>query len=135
MSQQEVSCGLEFASTPDLQACLTTALHSNYSFIVSPIVHPRFRRHHVMSRSGVAGFTRSDMLLSPQDWTIRVVGKLSPYLDVDAPSAVARHWHEDCLNEELSYCKGLGLPAITLTLHGRESTNLARILQCYYENR
>ncbi|CAG9110514.1 unnamed protein product [Plutella xylostella] len=133
MTAVSLSCGLEYSATPDLQACLTEALHANYSFIVSPIVHPRFRRHHVLSSSGVAGFTRSDMLLCPQDWTVRIVGKLSPYLDVDAPSAVARQRHEDCLLEELAYCRGLGLPAIMLNLHGRNSSNLARILHTYYE--
>lgn len=132
MSQQEISCGLEFTSTPDLQACLTEALRCNYSFIVSPVVHPRFRRP--CSIAGrVGGFTRSDMILSPQDWTGRIVGRLSPYLNVDSPSPGVRQRHEDCLNEELGYCRGLGLPAIMFSVHGRESNNLARILNSYYE--
>ncbi|KAJ8734133.1 hypothetical protein PYW07_014684 [Mythimna separata] len=131
MSQQEISCGLEYTSVPDLQACLSEALRCNYSFIVAPIVHPRFRRPPSAGRVG--GFTRSDMILSPQDWTNRIVGRLSPYLNVDSPSSVVRQRHEDCLTEELSYCRGLGLPAIMLSVHGRESNNLARILNSYYE--
>lgn len=130
MTQQEISCGLEYISTPDLQACLTEALRCNYSFIVSPIVHPRFRRPCSSARR-VGGFTRSDMILSPQDWTSRMVGKLSPYLNVDSLSPVVRQRHEDCLNEELNYCRGLGLPAIMLSVHGRETNNLARILNSY----
>lgn len=133
MSQQEISCGLEYTAVPDLQACLSEALRCNYSFIVAPIVHPRFRRP--TSAGRVGGFTRSDMVLSPQDWTNRMVGRLSPYLDVDSPSPVVRQRHEDCLNEELSYCRGLGLPAIMLSLYGTESHNLARILSAYYETR
>ncbi|XP_026725879.1 protein arginine N-methyltransferase 5 [Trichoplusia ni] len=132
MSQQEISCGLEYISTPDLQACLTEALRCNYSFIVSPIVHPRFRRPCSVAGK-VGGFTRSDMILSPQDWTSRMVGKLSPYLDVDSSSPIVRQRHEDCLNEELNYCRGLGLPAIMLAVHGRNTNNLARILNSYYE--
>lgn len=135
MSQLEISCGLEYVITPDLQACLTEALHSNYSFIVSPIVHPRFRRQYVSCAGKTGGFTRSDMILSPQDWTSRIVGKLSPYLEVDSPVPSVRQRHEDCLNEELSYCRGLGLPAIMLSLSGGVNTNLARIIQSYYENR
>lgn len=134
MSHQDLSCGLEYNVTPDLQACLTEALESCYSFIVSPIVHPRFR-HNCSNSDRVGGFTRSDMVLSPQDWTSRVVGKLSPHLNVDSASPVARQRHEDCLHEELMYCKGLGLPAIMLHLHGKDSNNLARILLSYYEAR
>ncbi|XP_028169658.1 protein arginine N-methyltransferase 5 [Ostrinia furnacalis] len=134
MSQLEISCGLEYVVTPDLQACLTEALHSNYSFIVSPIVHPRFRRPFTSSAGRVGGFTRSDMILSPQDWTSRVVGKVSPYLDADSPLPLVRQRHEDCLNEELAYCRGLGLPAIMMTLNGRNNSNLARILNSFYEN-
>lgn len=134
MSQQEISGGLEYTSIPDLQACLTEALRCNYSYIVAPVVHPRFRRP--SSCAGrVGGFTRSDMVLSPQDWTNRMVGRLSPYLNVDSPSPGVRQRHEDCLNEELSYCRGLGLPAIMLSVHGRESNNLTRILNSYFETR
>lgn len=135
MSHQDISCGLEYSATPDLQACLTEGLQCSYSFIVTPIIHPRFSRHHCSHADRVGGFTRSDMVLSPQDWTSRVVGKLSPHLNVDSVSPIVRQRHIDCLNEELAYCKGLGLPAIMLHLHGKESNNLARILVSYYEAR
>lgn len=135
MSQLEISCGLEYVITQDLQGCLTDALQCNYSFIVSPIVHPRFRRQYVSSAGKTGGFTRSDMILSPHDWTSRMVGKLSPYLEVDSPIPSVRQRHEDCLNEELSYCRGLGLPAIMIKLSGGINNNLARIIHAYYENR
>ncbi|XP_063627348.1 protein arginine N-methyltransferase 5 [Cydia splendana] len=134
MSQQEVSCGLEYIVAPDLQGSLTEAFHANYSFIVTPVVHPRFRRHHIADGTRVGGFTRSDMILSPQDWTSRIVGRLSPYLNVDSPNEVVRQRHEDCMNEELSYSKGLGLPALLVTVHGENSHNLARNLLSYLEN-
>ncbi|XP_041974172.1 protein arginine N-methyltransferase 5 [Aricia agestis] len=133
MSQQEISCGLDYVTSPDIQQCLTEALHFNYSFIVAPIVHPRFRRSVLPNGSVVGGFTRSDMVISPQDWTTRIVGKLSPYLDVDAPSPAVRQRHEDCMNEELSYCRGLGLPAVMLNLHSKNTNNLARIMCDYFE--
>ncbi|XP_063539976.1 protein arginine N-methyltransferase 5 [Cydia strobilella] len=134
MAQQEVSCGLEYVVAPDLQGSLTEAFHANYSFIVTPVVHPRFRRHHIADGNRVGGFTRSDMILSPQDWTSRIVGRLSPYLNVDSPNDVVRQRHEDCMNEELSYSKGLGLPALLVTVHGENSHNLARNLLSYLEN-
>ncbi|CAH2100096.1 unnamed protein product [Euphydryas editha] len=133
MAQQEISCGLDYITAPDLQECLTEALHANFAFIVSSIVHPRFRRPILPSGGTVGGFTRSDMILSPQDWNSRIVGKISEYLDPDSPSPVVRQRHEDCLNEELSYCRGLGLPAIMLSLHSKNSSNLARNLSTYFE--
>lgn len=135
MAQQEISCGLDYTIAPDLQACLTEALHANYAFIVSQIVHPRFRLSSLPSGNTVGGFTRSDMILSPQDWNSRVVGRVSGYLDPDSPSHIVQKRHEDSLNEELAYCRGLGLPAVMLSLHSRKSNNLARILQTYFETR
>lgn len=131
---QEISCGFEFITTGDLQGCLTEAMQCNYSFIVAPVIHPRFTRQLSASSAKVCGFTRSDMVLSPQDWTTRVVGRISQW-DVDVESPVVRQRHSDCLIEELNYCKGLGLPAIMLPLHGKESNNLARIILSYYETR
>ncbi|XP_047534152.1 protein arginine N-methyltransferase 5 [Vanessa atalanta] len=133
MAQQEISCGLDYITAPDLQACLSEALHANYAFIVSPIIHPRFRRPILPSGGTVGGFTRSDMILSPQDWNSRIVGKISEYLDPDAPAPIVRQRHEDSLNEELSYCRGLGLPAVMLSLHSKYTNNLARTLHTYFE--
>ncbi|KAJ8736847.1 hypothetical protein PYW07_000118 [Mythimna separata] len=130
MSQKNISCGLDYKSTPNLPACLTEALRCGYSFIITPIVHPRFRR----PCSGfVGGFTRPEMILAPKDWTTAIVGRLSPYLNVDSRSSGVRERHEACLIEELSYCYGLILPAIMLSVHGRESYNLARILNSFFE--
>ncbi|CAG4924790.1 unnamed protein product [Colias eurytheme] len=133
MAQQEISCGLEYSLTPDIQECVTEALHANYSFIVTPIIHPRFRRSFLGNRTAVGGFTRSDMILSPQDWTNRIVARVSPYLNVDSQSPLVQQRHEDCLNEELFYCRGLGVPAIMISLNSKNNVNLARILQTYQE--
>jgi type II protein arginine methyltransferase len=135
MSQLDISCGLEYPIVPDLQGCLTEALRCSYTFIVAPIVHPRFRRQHTGQNSGNSGgFTRSDMVLAPQDWTTRIVGKLSPYLNVDSVVPSVQQHHEDSLREELNYCRGLGLPAVILRMSGEKNNNLARIVQSYFES-
>lgn len=135
MSSRDISCGFEFITTPNLQECLTEALQNNYSYIVAPLIHPRFTRQHSLSSNKVGGFTRSDMILSPSDWTTRIVGRISHSWNVDEEAPVVRRKHVDGFNEELSYCKGLGLPAIIIPLHGRDSNNLARVLLSYYESR
>ncbi|GBP55496.1 Protein arginine N-methyltransferase 5 [Eumeta japonica] len=134
MSKQGISCGLDFPVVPDLQACISKTLQNNYSFVVFPIAHPRFRRNYVLGKPSVGGFTRCDMILSAPDWTTRIVGKMSSYLNVDVPSPVARQRYEDCMNEELSYCRGLGLSAIMLNLHGKDSNNLSRLIRSYFDN-
>ncbi|XP_023939076.2 protein arginine N-methyltransferase 5 [Bicyclus anynana] len=133
MSHHEISCGLEYITTPNLQECLSEALQSSYAFIVMPIVHPRFRRSHQSSVGTVGGFSRSDMLLASQDWNSRIVGKLSHYLDLDSESPIIRQRHEDCLNEELTYSRGLGLPAVMLSLHSTNVSNLARNVLSYLD--
>ncbi|XP_022115769.1 protein arginine N-methyltransferase 5 [Pieris rapae] len=133
MTQQDISCGLEYSLTPDIQECVSEALHANYSFIVTPLIHPRFRRPYLPHRIPAGGFTRSDMILSPQDWTNRIVARVSPYLTVDAPSPVVQKRHEYYLQEELLYCRGLGVPAVMISLHSKHNTNLAKILQTYQE--
>ncbi|VVC91823.1 unnamed protein product [Leptidea sinapis] len=132
MVHQEISCGLEYAITPDLQMCIAEAIQAKYAFIVTPIIHPRYRRPFLL-KNRVGGFTRSDMILSPQDWTTRIVARISPYIDVDANTSVVKRRHEDCLIEELQYCRGVGVPAIMLNIRSKNNVNLARILHTFQE--
>lgn len=62
------------------------------------------------------------------DWNNLIVGKLSPYINVDSEDPVVRKQSEEALNQELAYASHLGLPAIMFTLRGNDQTNLARIL-------
>lgn len=56
-----------------------------------------------------------------------IVGKLSPYINVDSEDPVVRKHSEEALNQELTYANHLGLPAVMLTLRGNNQINLARI--------
>ena len=62
------------------------------------------------------------------DWNNIIVGKLSPYINVDSNDLTVRKQSEELLNQELAYASHLGLPAIMLTLRGPHNTNLARII-------
>lgn len=59
-----------------------------------------------------------------------MVGKLSPYIDVDGTDPVTRKNHEETLNQELVLAAHLGLPAITfkLTRNIERNINFARII-------
>ncbi|PSN42874.1 Protein arginine N-methyltransferase 5 [Blattella germanica] len=67
-------------------------------------------------------------MFSNQDWNNLIVGKLSPYINVDSADPIVRKLSEEALNQELSYASHLGLPAIMFTLRNGNETNLARIL-------
>lgn len=62
------------------------------------------------------------------DWNNLIVGKLSPYINVDSEDPVMRKQSEEALNQELAYASHLGLPAVTFSLRGDNQTNLARMV-------
>lgn len=122
-------CGLEYSITPDLATCISETMEHKFTFVVVPVVHPRFRQQYVVDNNSFGKFdTRSYMVISPQDWSSRVVGKLNLYVDVDSPDPIARHRHQKYLVEELAYCKGLGLAALMLSIRSTETINLSSIL-------
>ena len=44
MSPRRVSCGLELAHVPDLQAAIEASSEAGYDFTTVPIVNPRYPR-------------------------------------------------------------------------------------------
>ncbi|XP_048507266.1 protein arginine N-methyltransferase 5 isoform X2 [Athalia rosae] len=131
-SEKLVSCGLDFCSVPDLNNCLITATSARYDFICIPLVHPKLKRefnnNDMKKRPGP--FTRSDMILCSSDWNNLVVGKLSPYIDVDVTDPISRKNNEETLNQELALAAHLGLPAISfkLTRNINRNINFARMM-------
>lgn len=125
----QINCGLDCPIIPSLYGGLNGVDRSEYTFVCLPIIHPRLRR-----RYGPAGvpyttsFTRSDILLDPNDWSNRVVVRASPYINVDTPYPKLRQQHEDCLLEELNYCRGIGISVVLITLRGPNNNNLARLM-------
>nr|CAG4647716.1 EOG090X028A [Moina brachiata] len=61
------------------------------------------------------------------DWSTFIVGKVSPFIDVDHEDKALRQQSERVLDQELSFAGHLGLPAVMMSLK-KENTNLARIL-------
>nr|CAG4651639.1 EOG090X028A [Triops cancriformis] len=129
---KRVSCGLDHPVVTDVPAILRTSSEAKYDFISMPIVHPRFSRELLSGpakeRSGP--FTRSDLILNSSDWNSYIVGKLSPYIDVDHEEPSMRKQSELALDQELAFAGHLGLPAVMCALRGpaNRHVNLARIL-------
>lgn len=121
---------MELNSVNDIYNSLGAASSSGYQFIVAPIVHPRFRREflHGKALHRPGAFTRSDLVLSTQDWNSLVVGKISPWINVDSPVLSVRRNSEKALDQEINYAAHLSLPAIMISPSGGSCVNFARII-------
>ena len=64
----------------------------------------------------------------PTDWTAIIVGKISPYIDVDSEDDTYRHQSEETLGQELMYASHLNLCAVLIPLSSAKHSNLARII-------
>jgi len=130
-NRRRVSCGLELVDLLDLQATINTSAEAGFDFISIPIVHPRLEREFQTDKPAAARpgpLTRSDLLLASQDWASLVVGRVSHTIQVDSRVHHTRQNSEARLAEELRYASHLGLPAVVVSLHGPDHTNLARIM-------
>nr|CAG4646084.1 EOG090X028A [Macrothrix elegans] len=126
---KRVSCGLDFVSPQDITSAIQLATESKYDFVSIPLTHPRHRRDFLGNQQArrLSAFTRADVILNSADWSTLVVGKLSPYLDLDHEDKLLRQQHEKILDQELSFAGHLGLPAVMMNLRKR-NVNLARFL-------
>jgi len=130
-TRKRASCGLDIANPTDLDACITAATNSNYDFVCVPIFHTRYIREYCVEKPASkrdAPLTRADVLLSGNDWSSYVVGKLDASTDLDSPVPTIRKHGEIKLAEELRYVSHLGLPAIMVRVSGLKHVNLARML-------
>ncbi|KAH0947236.1 hypothetical protein HN011_006109 [Eciton burchellii] len=131
-SPQPFSCGLDFCSAANLNNCLAYANDSKYDFICVPLVHPLFKREFISgpakNRSGP--FTRPDLILCSSDWSSLIIGKLSPFINVDSIDPIVRKNSEETLNQELSLASHFGLSGVTLKLRNglNKNINLARVI-------
>lgn len=84
-----------------------------FDFICVPVFHPMAERDQLgISGAREAPGTRSDLELDSSRWTTCVVGKLSPWLALDAPSPALRGRSMKAFKEELAWCSHLGVPAV-----------------------
>ena len=119
----------------DLQRCLADTLAGGLDFLVAPLAHPRHRRPSAAaaasrdpSAPAPAPFARSDLLLNSAQWSSQVVGKTSPWIDADSPSAPYRADSEAALRQELGWAAHLSLHAVLLPPPRLGAANYARIV-------
>ena len=126
-----VELGIDLAAPPsDLPAAVDglPTLHSHLTLLVTPLAHPRFRRDHKQPPSGLP-MTRSDRLLSSARWTKHIVGKVSPWLQLDSPHESIRRRSEAAFRAEIAWAAHLGLQAVMLPPPSSDASNYARLVQ------
>lgn len=108
---------------------MSTAVMNGFDFMCIPLVHPRYRRDAKgISDSRETPLTRSDKVMGSDKWTTSIVGKISPWIDLDSRCPATRRSSEEALKEELRWGTHLALPAVWLKApEGRSRcTNYAR---------
>nr|CAD7587186.1 unnamed protein product [Timema genevievae] len=66
--------------------------------------------------------------MCPTDWSTMIVGKLSPYINLDFSDETTCRLSQETLAQELMYANHLGLPAVMFTLRRDNQINLARLI-------
>eukprot|EP00731_Ephydatia_muelleri_P033359 Em0028g34a len=92
-------------------------------------MHPRYKREYChIGRSRPGPVTRSDTVIPSSEWSSLVVGKLSPWLQLDSENVTIRTNAEKAFSEEIAFAAHLALSAIQISMKGRHCINLARCL-------
>ena len=126
---QQLHCGLEASHVSNINEFLGAASEEGFDFVTVPLAHPRNRR--AAAKDVGLPFTRSDLLLSSDQWTSYVVGAVSKWIAPDAKDAAVRRNSEACLRQELAWAAHLGLPAVVLPAAGAQSATYAGLVHEY----
>ena len=79
-----LSFGIDLHSVPNILQALEDARADNFDFASIPIAHPRYNSDFTGLVERVEPWTRSDLLLNSSTWSSVVVGKISPWIDLDS---------------------------------------------------
>mmetsp|Transcript_8642 Transcript_8642/g.15621 ORF Transcript_8642/g.15621 Transcript_8642/m.15621 type:complete len:680 (-) Transcript_8642:2030-4069(-) len=128
LTGEQLSIGVEVVNVPQLRETLQVFQFHEFDFIVAPLAHPRYERVYGSNRDGKVtsntdsaqhgmidrdvAFTRSDMELSAGEWMTCVIGKISPWIRLDAKDPTARMFSEQAFMEEVAFASFLSLRAL-----------------------
>lgn len=115
---------------PDLQKVIKIAKQSSYNRVITRISNPALHQRD----SGRHGdqryvFTRSDLLLTGEQWLDNTILKIGEMSDCDSLNEFIRKQSNQNLKEEIDWAKHLNSVAcVMVTLNNDESVNLGRQL-------
>lgn len=130
--------GVELSFTGLAEPAVDRALSAGFDFVVAPLTSPEYRRKPEDALApGLlhAPFKRADVMMAPGELNRQVVGKVSPWIAVDAPDAELQRDSEAALAAELAWAGHLSLQACVLpTLDALSANaNYARIICQFLE--
>lgn len=156
----KLSLGVETPIVSDIVDHIIEITQQQFDFAVVPIFHPRHIRnfpafhpddleeisahfdvsiHDDLSSQQKAAeakpLTRSDLLLSTDQWTCYVVGKTSPWLNLESSDFSFRQISRKTLSEELNWATHLNLSAVLLPTLTENVHGLAHLLSNFLINR
>lgn len=117
-SKKQIKFGFDFSTVPDLVACIQQLTSWGYSYACIPLVDAKLKpdknnKEKTLDRSALVN--RADVILQAETWN-RVVIKLSPDLDLDAPDDEVRKQNAFLFKQEVSYSSYLNVSAIMFHL-------------------
>lgn len=131
MSWPRIMVGKDLPHTSHLVADIRAAVSADedFDYVVAPLFHPRSRRDALgISDKRQTPATRSDMVLKGDTWNSSVVGKMSPWLDLDASSPDVREASVQAFKQEAAWASHLGVTAVVAPILGDRCHNLARCI-------
>ncbi|XP_078443780.1 SHK1 binding protein 1 [Wolffia australiana] len=110
-------CGVETDFDDDMPHVLTRNLSGGFDFVVASLLDPSYRPSLVKKDnhgSAVLPFASSDLVITPSQWSSHVVGKISPWIDLDSEDDTLRADSEITLKQEIAWACHLSLQACVL---------------------
>ena len=102
-----------------------------YDGIVIPIVNPLYYREFENDaiQSEHFAFSRSDLILTSEEWLYRTIALLTDSIDCDSEDEIIRRHSEVTLKQEMSFAEHLIQGGhMMLKLKSMKNTNLAQII-------
>ncbi|KAF6202415.1 hypothetical protein GE061_004814 [Apolygus lucorum] len=130
MGRKPRSCGLDFPAAANISHAINTATDCGFGFVCIPLAHPNLRRCANDQSVPVekSKWMRTDLVLGANDWQVRVIPRVSSWLDLDSPNEGFRKRSEEVFHQELAYAHHLGIKGVLMDLRRRQNNNLARHL-------
>lgn len=140
-SKKQMKFGIDFSSVPDLVECVQQLTNWGYTYACIPLVHAKLNTNGNANEGPATGpldrsalVNRADVILQAETWN-RMVVKLSPGLDLDAPDSDTRDRHVLQFKQEVSYASYLNVSAIMFRLPLTANIpNLARVVNVTLHN-
>lgn len=135
--QKNLRCALSLSSIPEICQGINFTLEQKYSYLVCPLIHPRFKRDHLnrFIKHRNLPLTRSDLLLTADCWQNYVVGKISKFYNCDSNDNLIRKNAVEGFIEELKFVCHLTLTALIIPIRSNKIENFCRILNGFLINK